>query len=94
MEDQTRYPMGLPKGMEPPLPERDPEKENPPVPVSLAKGNYVAAIHQALSILPVEIKVEKCLVVERVGKPPEVRLDLVIVGEKDTKQEISLCLNE
>lgn len=81
--------MGYPKGMVPPLPEPEPENEKPPAPVSLAQGNYVAAIHQALSILPVEIRVEKCLVVEKAGRPPEVRLDLVILGEKVTEKELA-----
>lgn len=75
MEQIVEYP----KGME--IPKAPVEKK--PVPVSLAQGNYVAAIHKALNILPVEIKVGKCLVVERAGRMPEVRLDLVILGEKD-----------
>jgi hypothetical protein len=79
----------LPKGMEPPEVNNEaPEKEEKkPAPVSLAQGNYIAAIHQALSILPVEVNVEKCLVVERAGRPPQVRLDLVILGEKDMSPE-------
>lgn len=69
----------LPKGMS--LPEAPEIKK--PVPLNLGHGNYVAAIYQALEILPVEIRVDKCLVLERHGMPPEVRLALRILGEKE-----------
>jgi len=65
--------------MEPP---EAPEQKKP-VPLNLGCGNYVAAIYQALEILPVEVRVDKCLVLERAGRPPEVRLSLTILGEKE-----------
>jgi hypothetical protein len=68
----------LPKGMMPP---ETPEKKEPVV-LSLADGNYVGAIRKALDVLPVEIKVDKCLVLERNKRPPQVRLTLTILGEK------------
>lgn len=69
-----------PKGMEPPI--EAPEQKKP-APLNLADGNYAGAIRQALGILPVEIRVDKCLVLERAGRPPEVRLTLTILGEKE-----------
>ncbi len=49
---------------------------------SLAQSNYVAAIYEALEVLPIEVVVSKCIVVEKTGIPPEVRLTLRILGEK------------
>ncbi|MBT9141989.1 MAG: hypothetical protein DDT29_00382 [Dehalococcoidia bacterium] len=54
-----------------------------PVTFTLGQGNYIAAVYQALETLPVEIRVEKCLVLERHGEPPEVRLTLRILGPKE-----------
>jgi len=68
----------LPKGMS--FPEAPETKK--PVPLNLGCGNYVAAIRQALSILPVEICIDKCIIVERAGRCPEVRLTLTVLGEK------------
>ena len=68
----------IPKGMEPP---ETPEKKEP-VFLSLADGNYVGAIRKALDVLPVEIRVDKCLVIERDGRPPQVKITLTIIGEK------------
>ena len=68
----------LPKGMMPP---ETPERKEP-VFISLADGNYVGAIRKALDVLPVEIQVDKCLVLERAKRPPQVRLTLTILGEK------------
>jgi len=68
----------LPKGMMPP---ETPEKKEP-VFLSLADGNYVGAIRKALDVLPVEIQVDKCLVLERNKRPPQVKLTLTILEEK------------
>lgn len=68
----------LPKGME--IPQVPEQKQ--PVPVTLARGNYVAAIYQALEILPVVVRVEECEIIERTGRPPEVKLSLLIFDEK------------
>lgn len=51
--------------------------------LNLRNGNYIAAIYQALELLPVEIRVDKCLVLENHGIPPKVRLTLQILGEKE-----------
>lgn len=71
----------LPKGMEIEIPEAPEIK--PPALVNLRRGNYVAAIYQALEILPVEVRVEECTVFERAGQPPEVRLTLHVIREKE-----------
>ncbi|MBT9132003.1 MAG: hypothetical protein DDT33_00511 [Firmicutes bacterium] len=52
------------------------------VPFNLGCGNYIQAIYQALDALPIEIRVEKCIVLEKHGELPEVRLTLQILGEK------------
>ncbi|MGV8164638.1 MAG: hypothetical protein ACLKAK_07260 [Alkaliphilus sp.] len=75
----------LPKGMLPPAVEASEFKN--PVSFSLERGNYVAAIYQALKILPVEVSVDECLVTEKTGMPPEVRLMLRILGEKKEQQK-------
>jgi hypothetical protein len=72
-----------PKGMEPLV---EASAKNP-APLTLADGNYVGAIRQALNILPVEIRVDKCLVLERASRPPEVRLTLTILGEKEGEND-------
>ncbi len=69
----------LPKGMTPAEPHEAPEK---PVPLTLADGNYAGAIRMALDALPVHIRVDRLLVVERAGAQPQVSLKLTIVGEK------------
>lgn len=74
----------LPKGMVFPEPEA-PEKQ--PVPLHLGRGNYVAAIYQALGILPVEIRVDECIITERHGQQPEVRLVLRVMGERGGGQD-------
>jgi hypothetical protein len=70
--------MDLPKGMEP-IKEEEPEQ---PKRISLLDGNYVAAIYQALDLLPVIVRIEKCIVVEQDGAMPEVDMTLIIEGEK------------
>jgi hypothetical protein len=70
----------LPKGMEPSALTKAPE---PPAPLTLARGNYAGAIRRALDALPVEVRVDRCLVLERSGRPPEVSLRLTIIGEKE-----------
>lgn len=70
--------MEFPKGMEP-LKEEKPEE---PKHISLSDGNYVAAIYKALEMLPVIVRVEKCIVIEQDGAMPEVNMTLVIEGEK------------
>lgn len=74
-----RPPNEFPKGMIPTAPEKAPE---PPAPLTLADGNYAGAIRQALDILPVEVRVDRCVIVERAGRHPDVRLSLTILGEK------------
>lgn len=69
----------LPKGMCPP---EAPEIKQP-VPLHLGRGNYVAAIYQALGILPIEIRVNECIVTERHGQEAEVKLTLHILGERE-----------
>ena len=73
----------LPKGKTIPHTEAS---ENQPVPFHLGRGNYVAAIYQALQIIPVNIRILQCKVVEREGQPPEVELTLHILDEKEVKQ--------
>ncbi len=68
----------LPKGMS----FSDEPKIELPVIFTLGQGNYIAAIYQALEMLPIKICVDRCLVVEKHGEPPEVRLTLQILGEK------------
>lgn len=70
--------MDLPKGMEP-LKEEQPVQ---PKCISLLDGNYVAAIYKALEMLPVIVRVEKCVVIEQDGAMPEVDMTLIIEGEK------------
>ena len=72
----------LPKGMSP----QEAPEVTPPVPFHLGRGNYVAAIYQALQIIPVNIRILQCKVVEREGQPPEVELTLHILDEKEVKQ--------
>lgn len=69
----------LPKGMT--LPQ--PQQEERPRPVSMADGNYVGAIYQALEMLPVKVQVERCQVTEGEGIMPKVELSLIIIGEKE-----------
>ena len=57
--------------------------EKQPVPFHLGRGNYVAAIYQALQLIPVNIRILQCKVVEREGLPPEVELTLRILDEKE-----------
>ena len=71
----------LPKGMMPP--ESVTKAPEPPAPLTLARGNYAGAIRIALDTLPVEVRVDRCLVLERAGRPPEVRFSLTILGEKE-----------
>lgn len=78
------YENELPKGMEPP---EAPGQHNKPALLDLGIGNYVGAIRQALRLLPVEIRVNKCLVLEREGQYPEVRLSLTVLGEKEGYSE-------
>ncbi len=74
----------LPKGMEPPEVQAESKK---PAPLHLGQGNYVGAIRQALGILPVEIRVDRCVVLEQHGQMPRVRLSLTILGEKKVGEE-------
>ena len=71
----------MPKGMmpSPPNTEASPTRL---APLTCAAGNYAGAIRQALSILPVEIRVDRLVVLERGGLPPQVSLKLTILGEK------------
>lgn len=69
----------LPKGMTPPTSQKAPES---PAPLTLADGNYAGAIRLALAALPVKVRVDRCIVVERAGRPPEVSLRLTILDEK------------
>lgn len=68
-----------------------PEPEAPeikqPVPLHLWQKNYVAAIYYALELLPVEMRVDECVVVERYGQLPEVRLVLRVIGERGGGQD-------
>ncbi|MEX0975047.1 MAG: hypothetical protein WD024_06865 [Bacillota bacterium] len=75
----------LPKGMEPsrPATQGAPAQKGKPASLTLADGNYAAAIRQALGILPVEVRVDRFLVLEEDGMPPRVRLSLTILGEKE-----------
>lgn len=68
----------LPKGMT--LPQ--PQQEEQPRPVSLADGNYVGAIYQALEILPLTVRIDRCQVIEGEGIMPQVELSLTITGER------------
>ncbi|MBT9156829.1 MAG: hypothetical protein DDT37_01820 [Firmicutes bacterium] len=69
----------LPKGMSFP----DEPNIELPVTFTLGRGNYIASIYQALEKLPIEIRVDKCVVLEAHGMPPEVRLTLRILGGKE-----------
>ncbi len=71
----------LPKGMI--LSEVEPVQVS--APFNLGCSNYVQAIYHALEILPVEIRIEKCLVLEKHGMPPEVRLTLRVLGKKEAE---------
>ncbi len=71
----------LPKGMTPASPNTE-APPNRPAPLTCAAGNYAGAIRQALAILPVEIRVDRLIVVERDGLPSQVSLKLTILGEK------------
>lgn len=71
----------LPKGMS--LPEAPELKQ--PVPFHLGRGNYVAAIYQAIESLPVEVIIYECTVTEHHGQDPKVQLTLRIVGEKEMR---------
>ena len=73
----------LPKGMTIPHTEAS---ENQPVPFHLGRGNYVAAIYQALQLIPVNIRILQCRIVERETLPPEVELVLHILGEKEAER--------
>jgi len=70
----------LPKGMSPVS--ETPEIKQP-VSFSLRRGNYVAAIYHALDLIPVEVRILKCIVIEQKGLPPEVELSLQIVDEEE-----------
>jgi len=50
---------------------------------SLRRGNYVAAIYHALDLIPVEVRILKCTVIEQKGLPPEVELSLQIIDEEE-----------
>lgn len=67
----------LPKGMEIEVEEVEVKK-----PVTLKDGNYVAAIYQALDLVPVEIRIRKCVVIESDNDSANVKLELEIGGEK------------
>lgn len=73
----------IPKGMTIPHTEAS---ETQPVPFHLGRGNYVAAIYQALQLIPVNIRILQCRVVEREALPPEVELVLHILGEKEAER--------
>ncbi len=75
----TLLPGQLPKGMVPPV---KPAEEKPKH-VTMADGNYVAAIYKALEILPVEVRVDRCQVLEEYGRPPRIDLALTVTGEKE-----------
>ncbi|HHY95485.1 MAG TPA: hypothetical protein GX513_10835 [Firmicutes bacterium] len=75
-----------PKGME--LPEPEAPVTRSPVPLTLADGNYAGAIRLTLeTTLPVEVRIDRCIVVERAGCPPQVRLALTVLGEKEDVHE-------
>ena len=67
------------------IPESEAPDVTPPVPFHLGRGNYVAAIYQALQLIPVNIRILQCKVVEREGLAPEVELTLHILDEKEEK---------
>lgn len=74
----------LPKGMTPPAPTSlDPRAPDQSAPLTLADGNYAGAIRHALDILPVAVRIDRLVVLERAGQPPQVRLALTILGEKE-----------
>ncbi|MBT9137176.1 MAG: hypothetical protein DDT34_02263 [Firmicutes bacterium] len=80
----------LPKGMA----FSDEPKIELPVIITLGQGNYIAAIYQALQLLPVNIKIEKCLVLEKHKMPPEVRLTLSILGKKEARPCVEISDQE
>jgi len=69
----------LPKGM---MPEHSEAPAERSAPLTCERGNYAGAIRLALAGLPVEVRVDRLLVLERDGRPPQVRLSLSILGEK------------
>lgn len=77
----------LPKGMEPAVSEAPESKDPAPQYLHLGDGNYAGAIRQALKILPVEVRIDRFLVLEQDGQPPRVRLSLTILGEKEGYRE-------
>lgn len=74
--------LNIPKGMSIPKPTETPEQKSP-VFFTLADMNYAGAIRQVLAGLPVEILINECQVSEQAGRPPEVFLKLIILGEKE-----------
>lgn len=75
--------LSWPKGMEP----REASVEKEPVPLTLADGNYAGVIRLALDALPVVVRVDRLIVVERAGCSPQVRLALTIIGQKEDANE-------
>lgn len=59
-----------PKGMEPPEPEAPAERSPVPLTLALADGNYASAIRLALDALPVVVRIDRLIVVDRAGRPP------------------------
>ncbi len=70
----------LPKGMQIERPEAP---ARPPAPLTLAEGNYAGAIRTMLRHLPVNVRVDRLVAIERDGLPPVVNLTLTILGEKE-----------
>ncbi len=68
----------LPKGMSLP----DVAEMKVPEPLTLRDDNYIAAIYQALEMLPIGIRIDRCVVQEAYEMPPEVKLILRILGER------------
>lgn len=71
----------LPKGMEPP----NSEVIQPPVQVRLWHHNYAALIYGALQKLPIQVNVEKMVVLDGDSISPEVQLVIRILYEKEVK---------
>ncbi len=53
-----------------------------PEPLSLRNNNYIAAIYRALELLPIELVILKCIILEKHRMSPEVRLTLQILGAR------------
>ncbi len=73
----------LPKGMI--LPEVVPVQVS--VPFNLGCSNYVQVIYHALEILPIKVHIEKCIVLEKHGELPMLKLTLCILGEREEEVE-------